>query len=209
MWWCSVPVCVLALRYVCDWPRNVNRFPVSSFQPNPLPLRLSPFHPPPPTCLPDYCLVVYAVGASLSHSVSHNHNHSFDSANKPAHTPTICFKHLLVHAPSSLETRTPTGEASHPASLHHYIIQSFVTQDPRPHPELPIVAPVDLEPKNTDTQLSPSLSALLSDCELVVTDSLRPREVTEVSEKSPSPFGRAYVPAAQAARPQPDSVVYL
>lgn len=90
-------------------------------------------------------LCVQQVPHSVIQSVRqfcHNHNHSFDSANKPAHLPGICFAHLLVHAPSSLETRTPTWEPSHPASLHHYIIQSFVTQGPQsPPPSCPLWHP--------------------------------------------------------------------
>lgn len=136
---CAHACACVALRCVCDWPRNVNQFPVSS------PIRCTfAFHPsnlPPPTCLPDYCLVVYAVGASLGYSVSHNHNHSFDSANEPAHTPAICFKHLLVQAPSSLETRTPTGKL---VTQRHCIITSSSLLSPKtpdPTPSCPLWHP--------------------------------------------------------------------
>lgn len=142
-----VVVCVLC---VTDRSRNVNQFPVSS------PIRCTfAFHPstllhlyPPDTCL----VVVYAVGASLSQS--QNHNHSFDFANKPTHLAGICFMHLLVHAPSSLGNLDPY--LGNLVAQHHCTITSSSLLSPKtpgPTPELPIVAPVDLSPKNTDSQL--------------------------------------------------------
>lgn len=78
----------------------------------PLPFILPPsstFTHPIPALLLCMQWVPHSVIQSVSLSVT-NHNHSFDSANKPTHLPGICFAHLLVHAPSSLETRTPTWE---------------------------------------------------------------------------------------------------
>lgn len=128
-------VCVTDRR-----PRNVNQFPVSG------PIRCTfAFHPstllhlyPPDTCL----VVVYAVGASLSHSVNQSVSQSQTTIiplilqtslpTYPAFVSSIC----LSTPQAPLKLGPLPGKPSHPASLHHYIIQSFVTQDPRPHPRV-------------------------------------------------------------------------
>lgn len=101
----------------------------------------------------------HSVNQSVCQSQTTNHNYSFDSANKSTHLASICFMHLLVHAPSSLGNLDPY--LGNLVAQHHCTITSSSLLSPKtpgPTPELPIVAPVDLSPKNTDSQLYPTPS---------------------------------------------------
>lgn len=180
---------------------------LSSF---PLPAR------PPATCLACLCSgclnsVIQSVSQPVSavSSVTTTITPLILQTNPP-NLAGICFAHLLVHPPSSLKTRTPTWEPSRPASLHHYIIQSFASpRTPVPTPELPIVAPVGLRPKNADTYLTCLLAwpALLSDCEACIGGHCPVRSL-EVSDKVQAPSGRACArrPGCKAAAPIQSSI---
>lgn len=163
--WCSSAPCVcVRARAVRDWPRNASQF--SSSQSNLLHLLLLIL--PPSAYLP--CCVCSKLPHSVIQSVRTTIVPLVLPASKPTHPPTRHLFHAIA-CPRSLETRTPTWEPGHQASLHHYIIQSFVAQEPQaPPPSCPLWHPWASNPTHADSRLPASLSALPSDCQLVLID---------------------------------------